>query len=226
MRIRLSQALMGAINQEEYNKMMDIVMPNNNEKKFIAIAGRLGYTGLLFLYDFDGYFEKQKNPIQSSKIRIYAGIIANPRNIDHVKNKIKDKNIFTVIQSSYGDREIIERSKANLIFSLEEKGGRDFIHHRSSGLDHVLCKLARENGISIGFSINSIFKSENRHLIMGRITQNIKLCSKYEVKTLIASFAQNPFEMRSALDIKSLFVILGMYQDRGFNTSLENQFHC
>jgi RNase P/RNase MRP subunit p30 len=40
--------------------------------------------------------------------------------------------------------------------------------------------------------------------------QNIKLCQKYKVKTVIASFSEKPFDLRSPHDVKSLFAILGM----------------
>ena len=40
--------------------------------------------------------------------------------------------------------------------------------------------------------------------------KNIMLCRKYKVKTVTASFAENPFGMRSPYDVMSLFKNLGM----------------
>ena len=191
--------------------MQDIVVPNNNEKEFISVAGKLGYTTLIFLYDFNGYLNKKENFEFNTKVKINFGILANTNNIYKINSKLKNNEVFTAIKSSRDNRGIIEKSKANLIFSLEESFYKDFMHQRASGLDHVMCKLAKENNIAIGFSINSIINSENKYLILGRIMQNIKLCRKYKVKTTIASFAQNPFEMRSPKDLISLFVKLGMH---------------
>ena len=39
--------------------MIDIVIPNNNEKEFVSIAEKLGYKTLCFLYNFDKYLEKK-----------------------------------------------------------------------------------------------------------------------------------------------------------------------
>lgn len=193
--------------------MIDIVIPNNNEKEFIEIAEKLGYNALCFLYNFDDYLDKQKNFGRSNKkIKIYIGILADSKNINKINNKLKNKTAFIAIKSSINNREITEKSKSNLIFSFEDNFKKDFIHQRASGLDHILCKLAHENNIMIGFSLSSILSSENKHIILGRITQNIKLCRKYKVKTVIASFAQNPFEMRGPHDVISLFVSLGMHQ--------------
>ena len=125
-------------------------------------------------------------------------------------SELKNKNIFVAIKSSSRDREIIEKLRPNIIFSLEENVRSDFIHQRASGLNHILCKLAEENNVIIGFSLRSILNTENKHEIFGRIMQNIKICRKFKVKTTIASFAHSPFEMRPMHDLISLFGILGL----------------
>jgi len=189
--------------------MIDIIIPNNNEKEFILLAEKLGYKTLCFLYNFDKYLEKKD--FESKNIKITYGILADRNNINKINNKLKNKNDFVAIKSSENNREIIEASKADLIFSFEENHKRDFMHQRASGLNHILCKLAEQNNIIIGFSLSSILDSKNKHVVLGRITQNIKLCRKYKVKTVIASFASNPYEMKSPHDIISLFEILGMH---------------
>ncbi|MBI2134994.1 hypothetical protein HYU09_03310 [Candidatus Woesearchaeota archaeon] len=194
--------------------MMDIVMPRNNEGEFIKIAEKLGYSELLFLYGFDEYMEKQQiAKIQNSKIKISHGIIANDRNIQKINNKFRNKNIFVAMKSSFNNREIIEKSSANLIFSMEESGRKDFMHQRGSGLDHILAKLAHGKKIAVGFSLSSIVNSKNKNIILGRMMQNIMLCRKYKVKTVIASLAENPYGMRSPYDLMSLFITLGMRQE-------------
>ncbi|MBI2208026.1 hypothetical protein HYU50_00870 [Candidatus Woesearchaeota archaeon] len=191
--------------------MIDIVIPSSNEEEFISIAGKLGYKGLLFLYNFDEYMERQKNPkALDANIKINYGILANERNIQKITNKFKNKNVFVAVKSPFNSREIIERSYTNMIFSLEEYGKKDFIHQRGSGLDHITAKLAHDKNIVIGFSLNSIINSKNKGIIIGRMMQNIMLCRKYKVKTIIASFAENPYKLRAPHDIRSLFSLLGM----------------
>src|SRR3989344_1731937 len=151
--------------------MIDIVLPKNNEDKFISIAEKLGYRELLFLYSLEEYIEKQKNTIKNAKIKIIYGILANEKNIQKINNKFKGKNVFVAIKSSTSSREIIERSQANLIFSLEEHGRKDFMHQRGSGLDHILSKLAHDKKVAIGFSLSSVLNSENKHIILGRMMQ-------------------------------------------------------
>ena len=192
--------------------MIDIIIPNNNEEEFIKMAEKLGYKELLLLYNFDEYMKKQQNAKLNPKIKISYGILANERNIQKINNNFKNKNVFIAIKGSIKNREIIEKSQANLIFALEEAGKKDFMHQRGSGLDHILAKLAHDNNVIIGFSLSPILNTGNKHIILGRMMQNIKLCRKYKVKTAIASFAKNPYEVRSPYDIISLFMVLGMQQ--------------
>jgi RNase P/RNase MRP subunit p30 len=189
-------------------KMIDFVVPNNNEEEFIVIADRLGYNGLYFLYNAEDYLNKQgKFSANSEKIRIHTGILADRKSIHKIQNKLLDK-AFIVVKSSDNDKGLIERSQINMIFGLEENFRKDFIHQRASGLNQVLCKLANKKEVSIGFSLKSILESKNRHEILGRMVQNMILCKKFKVRTAIVSLAQKPLEMRDVHDIASLFRVL------------------
>ena len=192
--------------------MIDFVVPNNNEEEFIAMAERLGYKELFFLYNLHEYITKQekseKNNNKVNKIKIHNGVLADKNTLYKIQNKLKDKEAFVAIKSSSNDKEAIEKSRIDMVFSFEESPRKDFIHHRASGLNHILCKMAKENNVAIGFSIKSLLDAGNKPELLGRIMQNMKLCRKFEVKTSIASFATNPFEMRGAHDLASLFKIL------------------
>ena len=208
--------------------MIDIVIPNNNEEEFITIAGKLGYKELLFLYSFDNYINLKNNPNKkkeieekNKKIRIHYGILADPKNIQKINTKLKDKGDFIAIKCSNINREVIEKPKANLVFALEEYGWKDYMHQRASGLNHILCRLANKNKVMIGFSISSLLDYGNQSIILGRMIQNIILCRKFKVKTVIGSFTQNPHQMRSPHDIMSLFAILDMHEKEA-KDSLEN----
>tara|TARA_Y100000310_G_scaffold2558_1_gene3286 strand:+ start:3428 stop:4030 length:603 start_codon:yes stop_codon:yes gene_type:complete len=190
--------------------MIDIVIPNNNEEEFITIAEKLGYGGICFLYDIEDYLNNKKKLQIGHKLKISFGILANSRNINKIKVKLKGQKVFIAIKSSNMDRQVIEGSKADIIFSFEENTRKDFIHQRASGLNHVLCKLAKENDITIGFSLYSILDAKDKHVMLGRITQNMKLCKKFKSKTAIASFAERPLDMRDSNDLVSLLKTQGL----------------
>jgi len=116
------------------------------------------------------------------------------------------------IKSSDDDRRVFEKNKNIFIYNLEDKN-RDFIHYRNSGLNQVLCKLAKKNDIAICFNFNLILNNEGmkKSQILGRMMQNIRFCRKYKVRTVIASFASKPEEMRSSHDLISFGISLGMH---------------
>ncbi len=96
------------------------------------------------------------------------------------------------------------------ILLIQDSKAKDKLSSRDSGLNQVICKLAHENKIAIGFSFSEILKSKEKHKILGRIMQNIRLCRKYKVKMVLASFANNKWEMRSPKDLFSFGIVLGM----------------
>ncbi len=188
--------------------VFDIVVPSGNEQEFIEIGKRLGYSGVCFLYRLNDYFSAA--PISASEgIKAYKGIIAESSDTGKIKSRLKGEKAFVAIKSNGEDKEIIQDGKADLIFSFESSFKKDFMHHRASGLNHILCRLAKERGIIIGFSLNSLINSNNTGVTIGRLMQNISLCQKFRVNTAIASFAAKPLEMRSPHDMESLFRVLG-----------------
>ena len=87
---------------------------------------------------------------------------------------------------------------------------KDFMHQRNSGLNHVLCALAKENNVAIGFSFSSILHSTQRAKDMGRMMQNILLCRKYKIPMVIGSFAKDAWDVRNEKDLQAFFQVLGM----------------
>lgn len=191
----------------------DIAIPNGNEMEFAEIAGRLGCKKLCFLYNFDSYDEekyaKKLELIGAGQdISIEIGLIVGQKNMDKASRHSK----LLVAKSSGNDREIIESKKVKIIYGFEESQRKDHLHQRASGLNHVLCDLARKNNVAIGFSYSSLL-GKNKMLsavLAGRMMQNIGLCRKYKLKTLTGSFSERPYALRSHYDAKSLFKMLGM----------------
>ena len=204
---------------------IDLVLAKNNEKEFIEIAERLNIEGICFVYKFknkNNFFQNQEkvNKLQEkTKLKLFTGLIADSKNISKAKKLSK----IVIYKSTGNDRHAIEKSKVNVVFDLGTIAVRDSMHHRNSGLNQVLCKLANKNNVMIGFSFSSLLNTEEiiRSQILGRMMQNIRLCRKYKVKAVIASFAEKPYDMRPNHDLKSVFISLGMHPKEA-KDSLEN----
>ncbi|MBI2128648.1 hypothetical protein HYU07_00265 [Candidatus Woesearchaeota archaeon] len=183
---------------------IDFVFPSNNEKEFIEIAEKLDYDELYFTY------KNQKDAANLEELQKNTKIKLNIALIQHSKRVKKEDGATILVKAAEDNRYVLEKTKADIVFAFEETGRRDFIHHRDSGLNHILCAIAKEKGKTIGFSFTSILRSEGmlRAQIIGRMMQNIELCRKYKVSTMIASFAASPYEMRGWHDLKSFFELL------------------
>ncbi|MFC1698012.1 RNase P subunit p30 family protein [Nanoarchaeota archaeon] len=179
--------------------MIDIVFPNNNEKKFIEIAEKLDIKELCFIYK-----DKIKE-IKSDNVKIYYGILTTP------KNAIKYKVDLILIKGSEKGRSAIDTKIVDIVYELEDSTRSDHTHYRLSGLNHIMAKLAKTNKVNVGFSFSSLLNSKDKAVTFGRLRQNIRLMRKFKFNGIIASFAQEPYEMRSESDLKSLFISIGMH---------------
>ena len=83
---------------------------------------------------------------------------------------------------------------------------------RNSGLNQVLCKLAYQNNVAIGFDFNYVLNSKDSEKpnILGRMKFNVKLCNKYKVKIYVCNSTSNKNEERGNSDLESFGRVLGM----------------
>ena len=108
------------------------------------------------------------------------------------------------------NRKILETKKNCTLIGIEKNKSKDFMKYRNSGLNQVLCKLAKKNNISIGISFNDILNSENRIDLLGKIMFNIKLCRKYKVKIILCNSTKNEKEIRNEKDLRAFALTLGI----------------
>ncbi len=186
--------------------MLDIVFPEDNEFDFIKMAEYLGVSKLLFVYgDPDKFFTKTVN----SSVKIFNALFSDPSKVQkarHFSNSV-------LCRGEENNTDIIERAKPDILFAIEEAQKRDYLHHRVSGVNQVLCRLAVKNNVVFGFSFSSLLNKTPfiRSQIMGRMMQNISLFRKFKNSFCVASFARHPCQMRSPKDLESLFALFGMH---------------
>ena len=183
----------------------DIVLPDRNEKEFIEIAEKLGYTHIIFAYPFN---KKGYPSIGDSNIKTIPAAILETKNV----NKARTEKEIVIAQAGEQNRPVFESRYIDIIYGLECVSKKDFIHHKASGMNQVLGKFAQKNKIAIAFSFSMLLKSKGvkRAAIMARISQNIRICRKYNLHMITASFAKDPYSMRAPRDMMALMEDLGM----------------
>lgn len=191
----------------------DIVFPKNNEGEFTQLAEKLQIDGICFAYPFTdkkaihGIKESLSKLQQETKIKLAAAFTASGTKI----YKIHESGELAIAEAAENSRDTIAKYSPNIAYNLELSSRKDFAKVRNSGLDKPTCQFARESNVIIAFSFSTILNAANQQQLIGRIMQNIRLCKKYKVKTAIASFASEPYEMRSPHELKSFLLSFGMH---------------
>lgn len=181
--------------------MFDIVFPDKNERDFIEMAVRLGFSGLVFVYqDKSNFFNGD------SAIPVVNALLVDPNKI----SKARAAHALAFCETA--DARAALEHKADVVFGLEDDEREDKTHYRISGLNQVLCRIAAENKVAIGFSFAKILSTfgSKRAKLMGRMMQNIVLCRKFKSPMRVGSFAKDSFSMRSPGDLAAFFQQLGM----------------
>lgn len=95
----------------------------------------------------------------------------------------------------------LEKTPIDIVYGIEEINPRDSTHYVRGGLDQVVCKIAAANKKIIGFSYADLINSKDKANVLARIRLNLKLCTKYGVKTVVASFGT---ELRARKDVERM----------------------
>jgi len=130
-------------------------------------------------------------------------------NVEFVIKNVRDKFVVVKGGNDKVNRMAVSSKKCDILLDPHLGRRDDFLHNRNSGLNQVLCKLAKENNVAIGFGFSSVLHSKD-YRELGRIKQNIKLCRKYKLKMVVGNFSQNKSELRGEMDVKAMFKVLGM----------------
>ena len=177
----------------------DICFPNCNEDEFIKAAKQLGTPALVMAYPDPPAVQPRIEGIEVFFARL-------------AKGSVRGNPDLAIAPASDDTQALLRRGRIDIVSGLEFERRGDFVHHRSSGLNQVIASLARDKGALIGFDFGAILplRPHEQARILGRIAQNIELCTKFKVEMAIASFARSPLGLRAAHDLASLFRLLGM----------------
>ncbi len=119
-------------------------------------------------------------------------------------NKAKTKQ--AVIGGSIDlNRKILEHKKTSELI-LNHKKGKPMLYQQDSGLNHILCKIAKQNNITIIIDLKDISgNKKDKAEILAKIRQNLKLIKKYKNKLKITGMPKH--------EAASLLLVLGLPTD-------------
>jgi len=116
----------------------------------------------------------------------------NTPNLNQVRKQIQElkkqkKQVIIQAQDDAFNRKILENPDIDILLSPESHNKKDYMKQRDSGLNEILCKLAKKNNIKIGINLQQLksLPAKQKSIILARIKQNIQLCKRTKTKIII-----------------------------------------
>jgi len=88
------------------------------------------------------------------------------------------------------NRKLLEDKKTKELI-LNHKIGKSRLKQEDSGLNQVLCKIAKKNKVTLIFDLNELKKAKEKKQkaeLLAKMLQNIKLIKKYKNKFRLINF--------------------------------------
>jgi RNase P/RNase MRP subunit p30 len=134
-------------------------------------------------------------------------VIISERNLEKARKKIDkehktNKEIYVLSREIEFNRKILENKKVSGLI-MRHPDLKQKIKERNSGLNHVLCAIAKKNNTKIIFDLNELNSKDKleKAKIIEKIIQNIKLCRKSKVNFYWTNFNANEKENLFALSL-------------------------
>jgi RNase P/RNase MRP subunit p30 len=115
----------------------------------------------------------------------------NTKNINEARKEIQrlvrsSEKVMVHAQDDDFNRKIFEIKDVDMVVGLE-LNGRDRLKQRDSGMNEVIAKLAKLNGIVIGVDVDRIngLGALEKGKVLGRLRQNVKLCRRTGAKIVV-----------------------------------------
>ncbi len=156
------------------------------------LSARLGFAQTLFLN------------------RDFVVVSGTPKDILIKTKEAKKKRLMVICRCNDEKilRFVLEKVPIDAVIGMESIFRKDSLHYPKSGLDHILSKIAFEQGKAIGFSFSDMLHAADRGKVLNRMKFNLKLCRKYKLRVIFSNFSSNRAEMRSAKDLEAVFRVL------------------
>ena len=197
-------------------KYFDLLLPRENEAELASEASKLGITPV-FLYPFKDRKELQhkKDALKKTIKDIhYVGVYVIPKHAGELKKIAKlwlEADFLAVINPGELVRLAVSNPRIDAVFRVPTIIGRDSTEYRKSNWNAILTNIAVSNRVSYGIDFSYFLENSGYSLakILGREMQNVRLCRR-KSKILIASLAQNAWQLRMPDNLSALARVLGL----------------
>ena len=180
-------------------------------KDIVNRTKELGFEKVIFVKEVSSI-----NEIRKEDKKEYDAILIKTKSPELSRRMVDKASYLYPLILVLGTTDIINRSalehkKVHSLVNPEYNRNYDYMNYRNSGLNHVLCKIAKDQNKKIIFSFSEILNKhgEERAFVIGKIMQNIMICKKYKTETEFYNLTTKKEDLRALGDIKSFFKVLG-----------------
>ncbi len=160
----------------------------------VALAKKLGHKEVLLLFTR----HDQRNTKTAARLKTRAGLLITSQEEARKHRKEYDAIVAPPARAFFESRAVTH------ILNPEASPRRDFLHHRNSGLNQVLLKLAKQRGITLLASTSQLLNNRRPEEKLGRMIQNARFARKYGVAYEVVSGATSQWEQRDAHTLAAL----------------------
>ncbi len=174
-------------------------------KKIETQAKKLGFEDILFIKIIESMKDFDKDT------KDYDVFLIKTPNIDVLRRMIDkstsmSKKVIILGTSNEINRIALENKKVFALLDPDYARKKDFLDSRDSGLNQVLCKIARDNKKEILINLDNLTNPKN----LGRTIQNFRLCKKFKTEIQLIDVHDNNStdEIKSCYELKEMQRIL------------------
>lgn len=189
----------------------DMCVRTSEVEKALELGGRLGLDaiGLIVPVDKLAEFEKfRRKRDWREKPRLALGVefkSEKPGQLKKLVNSVRRSAEIVAVcgGSAELNRTIVEIPEVDILLGHDING--------QCGINHVLAKLAKKNGVAIGFDFNQLMTSYR----LGRIqefsamVEAARAVRRFKTPFILTSGAMDPWDMRSPSELIAMGRLLG-----------------
>jgi len=181
-------------------------------------AKELGYSGICFseYYESKSQIDKLKTEIEkvSKKVGIDVLLGFEARDTSELKKLCNIRKMYDILLARGGDlkmnRVAVETAEVDILTHPEHK-------RYDCGMNHVMAKLAKKNGIAIEINFREILNStkKSRSVVMSNMMNNVRLANKYKMPVITCSGAVTHWEMKDPMVLSAISILFGLSEKEG-----------
>jgi ribonuclease P/MRP protein subunit RPP1 len=185
----------------------------------LALAAKgLGYSGICVANHPDFFLEV--SPIEGindvQDVVVFQGVEVVAKNASDLRRQVDRFRSRVKVLAVHGGDPGINRAAC-------EDDRVDILLHppdgKTSGINHILAKLAADKHVAIGFELLPVIcsKGGSRVRLLSNYKTNLALAKKYEAPFVVVSGAMSHFDMRDVRAVVSLCRLFGMSEKDALN---------